>query len=274
MSDQAATLATIALLLALTTSAAGADPRPAPAEVREILLRAYPSTVTPGEGEAIIVRDKVKLPIGGGDGADKSPAAVLEAPDIADMFLARYPAGPLVAPPAPAADPGRARNAAFFNAMYGDCRKGEVAANLVDVVWLPRKSGGRLRMTRINGAAGRLAAVSAELDALPDRFTPYLLPSAGTYNCRPIAGAERASAHGWGIAIDIAVARADYWRWSGRGARPPQEDDAVAYRNRIPSEIVAIFEKHGFIWGGKWHHHDTMHFEYRPEILAAGDKRK
>jgi len=28
------------------------------------------------------------------------------------------------------------------------------------------------------------------------------------------------------------------------------------------------FEHHGFIWGGKWWHFDTMHFEYRPEIIA------
>jgi len=21
------------------------------------------------------------------------------------------------------------------------------------------------------------------------------------------------------------------------------------------------------VWGGKWYHYDTMHFEYRPEIL-------
>lgn len=39
------------------------------------------------------------------------------------------------------------------------------------------------------------------------------------------------------------------------------------YRNRIPRKIVEIFEKHGFIWGGAWYHYDTMHFEFRPEIL-------
>jgi hypothetical protein len=33
-------------------------------------------------------------------------------------------------------------------------------------------------------------------------------------------------------------------------------------------EIVEIFERHGFIWGGKWYHFDTFHFEYRPEIIA------
>ncbi|MDD5211432.1 MAG: M15 family metallopeptidase, partial [Sulfuricurvum sp.] len=26
--------------------------------------------------------------------------------------------------------------------------------------------------------------------------------------------------------------------------------------------------KYGFIWGGRWYHYDTMHFEYRPELLA------
>ena len=34
-------------------------------------------------------------------------------------------------------------------------------------------------------------------------------------------------------------------------------------------EIVRIFEKHGFIWGGRWYHYDTMHFEYRPELLGV-----
>jgi D-alanyl-D-alanine carboxypeptidase len=47
-------------------------------------------------------------------------------------------------------------------------------------------------------------------------------------------------------------------------------DGSLPYRNRMPQEIVSIFEKHGFIWGGKWNHFDTMHFEYRPELLADG----
>jgi D-alanyl-D-alanine carboxypeptidase len=32
---------------------------------------------------------------------------------------------------------------------------------------------------------------------------------------------------------------------------------------------VRIFEKQGFVWGGYWYHFDTMHFEYRPELLAV-----
>ena len=72
------------------------------------------------------------------------------------------------------------------------------------------------------------------------------------------------SMHAYAAAIDINVRFADYWRWSG-GKR---ETDKVTYKNQIPMEIVAVFEKHGFIWGGKWYHYDTMHFEYRPELLV------
>ncbi len=76
-----------------------------------------------------------------------------------------------------------------------------------------------------------------------------------------IAGTDRPSVHGDGIAIDINVAWSDYWRnHQPVGGKYP-------YKNRIPWEIVEIFEKHGFIWGGKWYHYDTMHFEYRPELL-------
>ena len=33
-----------------------------------------------------------------------------------------------------------------------------------------------------------------------------------------------------------------------------------------------LIERHGFIWGGNWYHYDTMHFEYRPELLMDAEK--
>jgi hypothetical protein len=33
--------------------------------------------------------------------------------------------------------------------------------------------------------------------------------------------------------------------------------------------VVEIFERHGFVWGGRWSWFDTMHFEFRPELLCA-----
>ena len=79
----------------------------------------------------------------------------------------------------------------------------------------------------------------------------------GTFATRTIAGTDRTSAHAWGIAIDIDTSQADYWR------NGPKR----VWRNRIPSSIVDAFEAEGFVWGGRWFHHDTMHFEYRPELF-------
>ena len=114
----------------------------------------------------------------------------------------------------------------------------------------------------MNGVDEHLRAVSAEIDALPEKIKRAAYPIAGTYNCRAVADTGQPSPHGYGIAIDLNTAFSDYWYW-----RP--HDGPIVYRNRMPEEIVAIFEKHGFIWGGKWYHFDTMHFEFRPELLAA-----
>lgn len=225
------------------------------------LLAAYPDHLVAMEGNDLIWRDGTRMPID--DGQGKKPFTEwLARPDLEDMLQQPYPAGAPGHPPAPGEDPGRARNAQFFDKMYGDCRKGEVTPRLKDVVWLPKKQGTRLKMTTVNGVAARLEAVSRALDALPATFDAHLWPVAGTYHCRTIAGTDRISAHGHGIAIDIAIGKADYWRWTKAGAAGPP-----AYRNRIPAEIVRIFEAEGFIWGGRWSHFDTMHFEYRPELL-------
>jgi len=227
----------------------------------ERLLRAYPDHLERIDGNALVWRDGARMNLDDGAGR-KSFEAWLASPDIEDMFRSPYPAGDAAFPPEKDADPGRARNAEFFARMYGDCRKGEVAQKLADVAWLPARSRQIVKMTTVNGVSDKLAAVSRELDELPARFDAYLIPSAGTYNCRAIDGTSRPSAHGYGIAIDIAVRHAHYWRWAKRGA-----DGAIAQRISVPMEIVRIFEKNGFIWGGRWYHFDTMHFEYRPELL-------
>jgi hypothetical protein len=196
---------------------------------------------------------------------EKDFETLLSRPSLKDQFYAPYPAGQAALPPGLNMDPGRVRHQGFFARMYGDCRKGEVVRHLVDVVWLPQKWGRTLKVARVNGVAEKLAAVSAELDKLPAAFDEHLVPPAGTVNCRAIAGTDRVSPHGLGIAIDIATARSNYWRWT-----KPDGAGRYPYSNAIPKEIVDIFERHGFIWGGRWYHYDTMHFEYRPELIAAG----
>jgi hypothetical protein len=225
------------------------------------LVAAYPDALAGHDDKALRWRDGTIMPVS--DGAEnKTFPQLLRHASIADQFRIPYPRGPLAAPPAVDADPGRFRNSAFFTKMYGDCQTGEVTPHLVSLAWLPKSWGQSIRITSLNGVDAQLRAVSAEIDALPDNIKRAAYPIAGTYNCRAIADTGEPSPHGYGIAIDLNTAVSDYWYW-----RP--HDDAIVYRNRMPEEIVAIFEKHGFIWGGKWYHFDTMHFEFRPELLAA-----
>jgi hypothetical protein len=113
-----------------------------------------------------------------------------------------------------------------------------------------------VRVTSVNGVAERVAEISAELDALPAPVKRYVYPPAGTYNCRTVADSGEPSMHSWGAAIDINAAHAEYWLWPH-----------AASGSSLPTEIVDVFERHGFIWGGKWSHYDTMHFEDRPELV-------
>lgn len=184
----------------------------------------------------------------------------LEQPSLALQLAQAYPLGEDSTLPRRNQDPGRIRVDAFFKKMYGE-DKAAVQAHLVAVDFL----GTRVRVTTINGVDNRLAAVAKALEAHPEWWV-YCLPVAGTFNWRTIAGTTRQSSHSYGIAIDLAVKKADYWRWNVA----PATDTGVRsipYRNRLPLGLVALFEKEGFIWGGKWYHYDTMHFEYRPELL-------
>jgi hypothetical protein len=227
----------------------------------DALVRAYPDFLAGYDASDLIWRDGTRMPLSDGrptwDVAD-----TLRRGSILDQIGLPYPVGPLPAGMGPNGDPGRVRNRAFFDKMYGNCWKGEVRPRLVSVAWLPRGWGRTIEATSVNGVAQRLAAVSEEVDALPLALKRYAYPPAGTYNCRTVADTGQPSMHAWGAAIDINTAYSDYWLGRRSGTSDP------GYLNRIPIEIVEIFERHGFIWGGKWSHYDTMHFEYRPELLS------
>ena len=233
----------------------------APGSIKEDLdrlVRAYPAAIAGHDGAFLMLRNGTRFRISDGL-TDKTFQELLESPDIDDMFFARYPAMAEPKQPGMNSDPGRVRFAPLFAAMYGDCKKNEVVKNLRTVQWLPKHNGGSVKVTTVNGVADALARASRELDELPGDLVKLLVPAAGTYNCRTVAGSRAISMHAYGAAIDISTKQADYWRWGAR--------EAPRWRNRIPVAIVRIFEKHGFIWGGAWYHYDTMHFEYRPELL-------
>jgi hypothetical protein len=256
-----AAFAGLALVMARGALAAesGGDPE-RNARLLDKLIASYPDFLASHDENTLVWKDGTTMVFDDGKG-EKDFDTRLDHPDIEDEFYTPYPVGRTGIPPGVDIDPGRVRYEPFFDKMYGNCTKGQVEGKLVPVVWLPKHGGKKIKITSVNGVNEKLQAVSNELDKLPDSFVKYLTPSGGTYNCRVIAGTTRKSAHGDGIAIDINVGWSDYWR----NAHPV--DGKYHYKNRMPWEIVEIFEKHGFIWGGKWYHYDTMHFEYRPELL-------
>lgn len=92
----------------------------------------------------------------------------------------------------------------------------------------------------------------------------------GGYNWRTIDGtAGRRSYHCYGVALDITEGnnqKVTYWEWE----RVWNENWMLVKQSRLwspPVEVIKVFEKYGFIWGGTWDEYDTMHFEYRPELI-------
>lgn len=170
--------------------------------------------------------------------------------------------------------------------MYGQTKE-IVEKNLVEITWLPKTFGSKykIKVTQVNQVAEKIAKISEELDALVKKspeLKEYLVEPGGTFNWRLIAGTQRLSAHSFGMTIDINVKHSHYWLWdynaqkSIKGIKEAKNEKEIEYtkfpryQNSIPSEIIEIFEKHQFIWGGEWFLHDTMHFEYRPELFVTG----
>ncbi len=247
----------------------------------QALIRAYPDFLAGYDGANLIWKDGSKTPFGEG-GADKPPQDLIDRPDAADMFHWTYTFGGAAIPVREESDPGRVRNEAFFEKIYGPCEKRPAGGcksvtcsptgPLKRVPWVPQFSGGSMQVASVNGVDQKLRLVSDELEALGPAYAKYLIDPGGGYAARCIARTTRLSAHSFGIAVDINAGYGGYWQYG----LPPSIDEKQArekklsfvYKNRIPLEIVKVFEKHGFIWGGNWHHFDGMHFEYRPEFLA------
>jgi len=240
---------TILLYAALSAAA------PLRAASLDALVRAYPDQLAGHDETELIWRDGTRQKISDGV-VDKDFDEKLRNASIVDQLSLPYPKGPLPNPPGPQDDPGRFRNSEFFDKIYGKCETREMRKHLTKLKWLPELGGGSVEVTTVNGVADKLRAISDEIERLPAQIKRFAYPSAGAFNCRTVKDTGKRSMHAYGAAIDLNTKFADYWLWSKAG-----------YRNRFPFELVAIFERHGFIWGGKWGHFDTMHFEYRPEFL-------
>ena len=193
-------------------------------------------------------------------------------------------------PPKPDEDAGRLRPLTLWAYMYGtpaaknpdgswrtikvgkhvELVGGTVENNLAPVPWTLAGDGAKIRVSRANGVDQHLAAAVAELETISTKARAQYrrihgdskTGVSGFYPRLVRASACEISPHAFGVAVDVHWhSGLDYWLDS------PQRG-GYRYSSVMPKEIVAIFERHGFIWGGKWRHFDGMHFEYRPELLG------
>jgi len=223
--------------------------------------KAYPSHIISVKKNALVFKDETEMVYDDGI-FDKDFDMLLNSPDLEDQFSIPYPAGRTYVIPIPVNhDPGRIRFEPFFKKIYGATPE-EVKNKLTTIYWMPLTVNIPIKVTTVNSVHDKLKKISAECDLLPHHLKKYVTKLGGTYKWRNIQNTERLSMHSLGIAIDINTEYSDYWLKDDPGL-----DNLYKYKNSIPMEIVNIFEKYGFIWGGKWYHYDTMHFEYRPELF-------
>ena len=219
----------------------------------------YPGIVTKYKDNYLYFKDGTSMIYD--DNKIKTKDQLINSPDIEDQFTYKYSASD--SKEKPKNDAGRIRNEEFFKKIYGNSAS-EVRKDLILVNWCPKLIGQKILVTKINNVNKQVEKISKELDELPE-FKEYLINIGGSFNWRLISGTNRLSMHSFGMTIDINTKYSDYWQWS---CKCKDENILIKeYKNRIPIKIVSVFEKYGFIWGGKWEHFDTMHFEYRPELI-------
>ncbi len=161
----------------------------------------------------------------------------------------------------------------FFDALYRAHSRDESYARVKTLKFL-----GRNIMVHYN-ILEQLALVEEEIyrDAVNNAEVRSWIDSIEQidgWNWRIIADTNSRSFHSYGTALDFIPTSLKglqtYWLWT---AGWHSEWWNIPYTERFhpPEKVVEAFEKYGFIWGGKWGLFDTMHFEYRPEILILND---
>ena len=206
-------------------------------------------------GWVLALESGVAIPLHDGV-ASKTARERFDAPDAADVFEQRYPTGPIAPVTEVDFDPGRNRIDALFFATFG--ATAAAVQKALTVVMLAGK--GVAVHAKVAGPLRRVATRVDSLLRTDPSLGQFFHALGGTFNWRTIAGSDRLSMHAWAVAIDLDVGTSFYWR------NEPAHG-ALQWKNRLPQVIVDAFEAEGFIWGGRWYHYDTMHFEYRPELL-------
>lgn len=163
-------------------------------------------------------------------------------------------------------------NLFFLSEIYGDISEEAIKENLAEIIVFGNAVYVHKRI------APQFTAVYEKMKALKKtkQLKHFFSNYAHTYgfNWRSIEYKTVISNHALGIALDLMAKRYGslntFWYWEST------VNDTwfllkASERWAPPLKIVRLFEQNGFIWGGYWTYWDTMHFEYKPELLYICD---
>ena len=162
------------------------------------------------------------------------------------------------------------RSEAFLERLYGAETHAATVHQITSVDFLGFTVQVHSRIAAPLKAAAREIGALSTTDPIVAAFLRTLRKIDG-FNYRDVAGTFSRSYHSYGLAVDLIPrsygGKAAYWRWA-MDANAQWWTIPYDRRWMMPSAVVAAFEHHGFVWGGKWLFFDMMHFEYRPEIFV------
>lgn len=164
----------------------------------------------------------------------------------------------------------RSEHDGLYKELYGVTTRNSVKRKLVNKKFL----GFKIKVHKIIGK--KISSIDLKIRELAksDREVSSFIKNLSDVQCfhwRKIAGVERKSRHSFGLAVDILPEnyrkKIVYWGWE----KDTNNDWMLIPQSSLwvpPDSVVRAFLAEGFIWGGHWDTFDTIHFEYRPELLV------
>ncbi|HQC17226.1 MAG TPA: M15 family metallopeptidase [Rectinema sp.] len=160
----------------------------------------------------------------------------------------------------------------FFEAIYDTSTRKDVERHITKTMFLGKQVSVHEEIVELLARVEEQILAAAQTDDAVKAFMKSISSIEG-YSWRQIRDTNGISFHSMGLAIDILPRswqnKIIYWNWEKNKGNEDWMLIPLSERWMPPKRVIDIFEKEGFIWGGKWTVWDNMHFEYRPELILG-----